>query len=78
MQRLWGSKIPLKVKIFLCLYFNGRAQTLDQLVKRGWKGENKCILCGEKENIDYFLFPCILAKFFLVLYERGVKLRPDS
>lgn len=37
-QKMWKSKLPLKVKNFLCLCFYDRVQTLDQLTKRGGRG----------------------------------------
>lgn len=37
-EKLWKSKLPLKVKIFFWLCFHDRIQTLDQLSKRGGKG----------------------------------------
>ena len=64
LQVLWKSKIPLKVRIFLWLCYHDRVQTLDQLSKRGWKGDNVCVLCGCEETLNHILFTCHLALFF--------------
>lgn len=62
-QKIWKSKIPLKVKIFLWLAFQDRLQTTSQLKVRKWKGVDKCILCGVSETTDHILFTCVLANF---------------
>lgn len=59
MNRLWKNKMPLKVKIFMWLCYHNRVQTLDQIKKRGWKGNTKCMLCGLEENIAMFCFPVV-------------------
>jgi hypothetical protein len=33
------------------------------LLKRGWKGDGKCCLCGVLETINHLLFECVLAKW---------------
>jgi hypothetical protein len=44
---LWKSKLPLKVRNFLWLVYRGRVQTVDNLKKKRWKGEEKCRFCLE-------------------------------
>lgn len=61
--RLWDSRIPLRVKIFLWLAFQNRIQIADQLKQRGWPGDVNCNLCGIREDTDHVLFNCVLAKF---------------
>jgi hypothetical protein len=59
---IWKCKIPLKIKFFLCQVFHNKLQVAGNLVKRGWKGDLGCCLCGCTESIDHLLFHCHLAK----------------
>jgi hypothetical protein len=43
---LWKCRIPLKIIIFLWQTFNSKLQCAQSLCKRGWKGGDKCCLCG--------------------------------
>jgi hypothetical protein len=36
--------------------------TKDNLLNRGWTGNEQCQFCGEKETINHQLFSCGLAK----------------
>jgi zinc-binding in reverse transcriptase len=45
----------LEVKIFMWLLRRKIMLNKDQLVKRGWSGSKKCILCDGKETEDHFL-----------------------
>lgn len=58
---LWKCKIPLKSKFFLRQVFNNSLQVAQCLVKRSWKENGKCWLCGNFETIDHVLFHCHLA-----------------
>jgi hypothetical protein len=60
---IWGSKIPLKIKIFLWQIFQDRLQTAQQLKSRKWKCDVHCTLCGGVEDIDHLLFRCPMAVF---------------
>jgi hypothetical protein len=42
MEELWKSKLPLKIKNFLWLVYRGRIQTVDNLKRKRWKGDEKC------------------------------------
>jgi hypothetical protein len=42
MEELWKSKLPLKVRNFLGLMYRGRIQTVDNLKKKRWNGDEKC------------------------------------
>lgn len=59
---LWKSKVPLKIKFFLCQVLNNKLQVAENLVKKRWKGGISCCLCGEIESIDHIFFDCHLAK----------------
>jgi hypothetical protein len=57
-----GAKILLKVKIFPCQVFNDKLQSVEQLKKREWKEEIKCVLCGMVEDVDHIMFMCVLSR----------------
>lgn len=49
-------KLPLKIKIFLWLVIRKSILSKDNLIKRGRKGDNKCLFCGMGESIDRVFF----------------------
>ncbi len=58
-DRLWGSKAPLKVKIFVWTALKGRILTKDKLAVRGWTGDATCVLCGlATETVNHLLAEC--------------------
>jgi hypothetical protein len=59
---LWKIKIPMKVRIFLWEVLKHSILTKDNLLKRGWIGNDQCQFCGGKETIQHLLFSCGLAK----------------
>jgi len=74
---IWKCRIPLKIKFFLWQTFNDKLPVGQALLKRGWKGDGKCCLCGVLETINHLLFECVLAKWFWVViqevfYERDI------
>jgi hypothetical protein len=58
-EKLWGCKIPLKIRIFLWLVFQNKLQTAQQLKAMKWKGEVNCRLCGAPEDADHLMFACV-------------------
>ena len=50
------------------------------LLKKGWKGEKKCVLCGKDESIDHLFFSCSAASFLwsLVRCVCGFKTVPSN
>ena len=44
---LWKLMIPLKVKIFIWLALKNIILTKDNLVKRGWTGNEHCHFCSQ-------------------------------
>lgn len=61
---IWRLKIPTKVNIFLWLALKKRLPTVDNLLKRGWLGNNKCVMCGaDLETVDHLLVGCNINKF---------------
>jgi hypothetical protein len=41
----------------------GRIQTMDNLKKKRWKGDEKCQFCLEGELVDHMLFRCPLSVY---------------
>jgi hypothetical protein len=67
MEELWSSKLPLKIRNFLWLVFTEWIQTIDNLKKKRWKGEEKCLFCLERESVDHLLFRCSLSVYIWVV-----------
>jgi hypothetical protein len=44
-KKIWKSKIPAKIKIFLWLMMNNAILTKDNLLKRKWSGDPSCYFC---------------------------------
>jgi len=52
-KRIWKGKIPPKIKIFLWLLTNDAILTKDNLLKRKWSGDPKCVFCEANETITH-------------------------
>jgi len=63
MKMLWGSKLPLKIKVFMWLAYQDRLQTGENLKKRHWKGDGSCCVCKVPESLDHIFFMCPIALF---------------
>jgi hypothetical protein len=63
MEEMWKSKIPLKVRNFVWLVYQGRIQTTDNLIWKPWKGDKKCKFCEEEEIVNHLLFLCPIASY---------------
>ena len=62
-QILWKIGVPEKVKYFLYLSMNDKILTKSNLVKRGWKGIDRCSLCAStSEIIDHLFLQCSFSK----------------
>jgi hypothetical protein len=72
-KKIWKSKIPLKIKIFMWLVSQDAILTKDNLCKRKWKGNSSCAFCPEKENGNHLLFGYPTAKYIwsLLAYSLG-------
>jgi hypothetical protein len=79
-KKLWISRIPLKIKIFMWLIQENAILTKDNLVKRNWQGDKRCYFCNSDENIEHLFFDCPLARYIwsLVSYVVGADCRPSS
>jgi hypothetical protein len=63
MERMWKSKLPMKIKVFMRLACNDRIQSWEVLKRMNWKGDPNCIVCRKTESADHIFFLCHLAKF---------------
>jgi len=55
---IWKLKIPLKIKIFLWYLQKWVILTKDNLIKRNWKGSQKCCFYNCNKTIKYLFFDC--------------------
>jgi hypothetical protein len=79
MQRLWGCRLPLKIKVYVCLACQGRLQRGVALKRRGWKESERCVVCEESKFIGKFLLVRIWRRtktewFRLLTTQRGCHL----
>ena len=63
MQNLWACRLPMKLKVFLCLANNRRLQTGTALKHKSWKGDANCHICNTAETVNHIFFHCIIARF---------------
>lgn len=56
LKLIWGSRLPMKLKVFLWLITHNRLQTGVELKKRKWKGSATCNICGGPETVDHIFF----------------------
>jgi zinc-binding in reverse transcriptase len=57
----WESSIPFKIQIILWLPQQNRILTKDNLLKRKWKGDPKCVFCGSLEIVDHLFLHCTVS-----------------
>jgi hypothetical protein len=60
--KLWKSKTPLKVKIFMWLLQQNAILTKDNLIKTNWHGHTSCYFRNTDESIEHLLFDCAVAR----------------
>jgi hypothetical protein len=63
MKKLWKSKLPMKLKMFMWLVSQDRIQSGVNLKRMHWKGDPRCVVCNRPESADHILFSCVLARF---------------
>jgi hypothetical protein len=61
-KKIWKSRIPGKIKIFLWLVVNNAILTKDNMIKRNWQGDPKCYFYALDETVSHLLFQCNMAK----------------
>jgi hypothetical protein len=60
---LWTWQLPLKVKLFIWLMLEQRILTWENLIKRGFNGPSRCVLCGiAEENVLHLFVKCSFTK----------------
>lgn len=69
LTRLWKSKLPMKLKIFLWMAFHERLQTGVALKQKKWKENVNCSLCNCPETANHILFQCVMARFVWVSFK---------
>ena len=63
MQNLWACRLPMKLKVFLCLANNRRLQTGTTLKHKSWKGDANCHICNTAKTVNHIFFHCVIARF---------------
>jgi hypothetical protein len=53
--------------------FRERIHTMDNLKKKRWKGEERCLFCLERESVDHLLFRCSLLVYIQVVVRDGMQ-----
>jgi hypothetical protein len=75
---IWKLKIPLKIKIFLWYLQRGIILTKDNLVRKNWKGSQKCCFYNTNEIIKHLLFDCHHAKQIWMIVYLATGLTPPN
>ena len=60
---LWKLQVPLKIKNFLWYLSKGVTLTKDNLARRNWNGNKKCVFCTDDESIQHLFIECHYAQF---------------
>ncbi|XP_020086180.1 uncharacterized protein LOC109708769 [Ananas comosus] len=64
--KIWRLRVPKKVKIFIWLVLKKRIPTIDNLNKRGWTGNQSCVLCAcAQETVDHLLLTIVFSRFLM-------------
>lgn len=53
---MWKIKLPMKLKNFMWLVFQGRFQAGVVLGGMNWKGDTRCAVCRVPETVDHIFF----------------------
>ena len=55
-KMIWNPIVPTKVGFFVWEVWWGKILTMDQLKKRGFSLANRCLFCGQTEEVLEHLF----------------------
>jgi hypothetical protein len=72
MREIWGTKVLLKVRIFMWQMFHGKLQSAEQLKKKIWKGDIHCVMCGKEEDLNHIMFRCACNRFVWVAVKEAL------
>jgi len=72
LRRVWKSRIPMKLKVFLWQISHDKLQTGVALKKRKWKGSPHCSTCGALESAEHIFFECNIARFIWVSFKEAL------
>lgn len=61
-KKIWKSKMPAKIQIFMWLVLNKAILTKDNMIKREWQGDPACYFCSSPETVSHLLSECNTAK----------------
>ena len=61
--------------MFFWLIVRKSILTKDNLIKRGWRGKQGCVYCGQDETIDHLFFTCSAAKLLWRLIKCSFNLK---
>jgi hypothetical protein len=72
---LWKLKFSLKIKIFVWYLLKGVVLTKDNLARRNWQDNKKCVFCVKDETIRHLFFHCRFASHLwqLLFWYFGVR-----
>ena len=54
--------MPPRIKVFMWFALRKSILTKDNLLHRGWKGDEKCPFCGREESINHLFISCSVAR----------------
>jgi hypothetical protein len=62
-KSVWKLEVPLNIKVFDWFVLKGFILTKGNLLKRNWRGDDKCCVCNNKKTIHHLFFGCHVAQF---------------
>jgi hypothetical protein len=63
MQKMWGNRLPMKLKTFMWLVCKNTIHAGVTLKKMKWKEDPRCVVCGILEDSTHIFFECVLERF---------------
>jgi hypothetical protein len=77
-KKIWKMKIPLKNKKIGWYLRRGVILTKDNLVKRSWHGNTRCVFCHQDETIKHLFFQCRFARSIWSIIQVASSLYPPT
>jgi hypothetical protein len=75
---LWKIRVPLKIKVFMWFLHKKVLLIKDNLIKRKWKGNDKCCFCDQKETVQHLFLQCPLAKMVWRIVHMAFSITPPK